>query len=661
MYMRRKKILLADDLELFLRLEKIFLHRDEFELITTGSGKEALVMVREMKPDLIFLDLYMPDMNGDECCRTIKEDGRYRDIPVVMVTQGTREDDLNRCREVGCDAVVQKPINRQDLLEMTRKFLRIEDHAAPRYSARLLVHYGPDHRRLLTDHSINLSTGGLFLETDHPLETGATLKLEFLFPDSEKRLKCSARVAWTNHPELLQRPELPPGMGLQFLDLTSADTEILRGYIRESKLTPVHPFFANDPSASDRGKEASKILIADDNSGSMSRLRAILEQESHTVLGAATCEETLALAVGEHPDLVIVNTAMQGKEGRKLCVTLAHNQETAHIPVIVQSGWSLSIGSAGGLELGANDHIYRPFNGKEILAKVNNCLNIQRMSESLFRTRRQLQEKIYETEVSLSAAAAIQQSLLPTAAPKGTSFDFAWRFMPCDRVGGDLFNVFRLDETRIGVYVLDVSGHGVPAAMVATSVAQALDPFSGQILKRIIPPPPHYELVAPAEVLARLNRDYPIERFGKHLTLCYLLLDTQSGRVSYSNAALPLPFLIRADGRIETLREGGTIIGLGESISYEEGEITMEHGDRLFLYSDGIVEYQNTSRELYGEERFIQKLKADRGETLQMACANAIKSLMDFGNGHQAEDDLTLVGIEFRSPACHSGEPPSPG
>lgn len=648
--MKKRKILLADDPELFLRLEKTFLHRDEFELITTDSGKKALTLAKEIKPDLIFLNLYMQGMNGDECCRAIKEDERYRGIPVIMVIQGKREDDLKRCREVGCDAIVQKPINRHDLLKTTHKFLRIDDHSASRYSAKLLVHYGPDHRSLLTGHSINLSTSGLFLETDHPLETGTTLKLEFLFPDSKLQLSCRARVTWTNHPELLQRPELPTGMGLQFLDLTSADRDFLRTYIRKSNLTQVHASFAYSLGGFDRGKEikeTSKILVADDNNGSMNQLRDILEQASHTVLGAATCEEALALAAAEHPDLVIVNTAMQGKEGFNLCVALAHNRETAHIPVIDLSGWSLSIGNANGPELGASDHITRPLNEHEILAKVNNCLNIQRMSELLFRTRRQLQEKLHEIEESLSSAAAIQQSLLPSEPLKGTSFNFAWRFIPCEQVGGDLFNVFRLDETRIGAYVLDVCGHGVPAAMVATSVAQALDPFRGQILKRIIPPPPHYELVSPAGVLARLNRDYPIERFGKYITICYLLLDTQSGKVCYSNSALPLPYLIRADGRIETLGEGGTIIGLGENSTYDEGEITMEPGDRLFLYTDGIVEYQNTGGEFYGEERFIHKLQADSGETLQMTCANAIQSLMGFGNGHPTKDDLTLLGIEF--------------
>jgi sigma-B regulation protein RsbU (phosphoserine phosphatase) len=434
-------------------------------------------------------------------------------------------------------------------------------------------------------------------------------------------------------------------MGVQFLDLTLDNMDILRDYIKKGCLTALHNSFANYPSISGREKDVSKVLIADDNTGSFNRLRAILEQESYTVLGAVTCEIALALTVAEHPDLVIVNTAMQGKEGYKLCVTLAHKRETVDIPVLVMSGWTLSIGSVSRLELGAINHISRPFNESEILARVKNCLNIHRMSESLFRTHRQLQEKKHENEESLSSAAAIQLSMLPTASPKVTSFDFAWRFIPCERVGGDLFNVFRLDETRIGVYVLDVSGHGVPAAMVTTSVAQALDPFRGRLLKRIIDSPPFYELVPPAEVLAELNRDYPIERFGKLLSICYLILDMRCGKVLYSNAALPLPFLIRADGRVETLIEGGTIIGIGEEAAYEEGAVFMEKDDRLFIYTDGIIEYFDKRGEPYGEERLVRELKGASGEALQTACDRVIQSLMRFGRQQPPQDDITLLGI----------------
>jgi phosphoserine phosphatase RsbU/P len=650
--MRKKRILLVEDVELFLMLERNYLRRDEIELITVRSGGHALSMIREVQPDLIFLNLFMPDINADECCRIIKGEERYRHIPVVMVSTEGGGDELKRCLEAGCDAVVHKPIKCRDFLEMTRKFLRIEDRAASRQSARFLVHYGTEPQKLQNGYTVNLSTGGLFLETDYPLEKGDPLMLKFLFPDGDERISCRARVAWTNQPELLQKPDVPPGMGVQFLDMSLGDMEVLRFHIGNGCLTPAHAFFADDPGMTARKMDISKVLIADDNTGSINRLRAILEQELYTVLGAVTCEEALALTVTEHPDLVIVNTAMQGKEGYELCAKLARNRETASIPVLVLSGWSLSIGGACGIDLGAIDHISRPFHESEILARVKNCLSIHHLTGSLFRTHRKLQERKHENDESLASAAVIQQSLLPTDSPKGTSFDFAWRFMPCERVGGDLFNVFRLDETRIGVYVLDVSGHGVPAAMVTTSVAQALDPFGGQILKRITHSPPYYELASPAEVLARLNRDYPLERFGKLLTACYLLLDTESGKVRYSNAALPLPFLLRADGNLESLCQGGTIIGIEENVSYEEGEVIMGYGDRLFLYTDGIVEYMNARGEFYGEDQFIHNLKAGRGETLQMACAEAIQDLIDFGNGRQPEDDITLLGIEFRLPAC---------
>jgi phosphoserine phosphatase RsbU/P len=652
--MRKKRILLVEDAELFLMLERNFLRRDGVELVTALSGGHALAMTRELQPDLVFLDLFMPGINGDECCRTIKGDERYRHIPVVMVIAEGGGEELKRCLEAGCDAVLHRPIKCRYFLEITRRFLKIEDQATARHSARFLIHYGTEPQKLRTGYTVDLSTGGLFLETGHLLERGAPLRLKFLLPDGDERVSCRARVAWTNQPQLLQKPDLPPGMGVQFLDMSLGDMEILRFHIGKSCLTPAHTFFADDPGASARNKDNSKVLIADDNTGSINRLRAILEQEFYTVLRAATCEEALALTVAEHPDLVIVNTAMQGKEGHELCSQLARNRETATVPVLVLSGWTLSIGGSGGVELGAIDHISRPFHESEILARVKNCLSIHRLSGSLFRTHRQLQEKKHENEESLSSAAVIQHSLLPTASPKGTPFDFAWRFMPCERVGGDLFNVFRLDETRIGVYVLDVSGHGVPAAMVTTSVAQSLDPYGGQILKRITHSPPYYELASPAEVLARLNRDYPLERFGKLLTVCYLLLDVESGRVRYSNAALPLPFLLRADGSLESLGKGGTIIGVGGDAVYEEGEVVMGHGDRLFLYTDGIVEYLNSRGEVYGEEQFVEKLKAVRDETLQMACAEAIQDLMDFGNGQQPEDDITLVGIEFRPPACQA-------
>ena len=121
----RKRILLADDVELFLKLEATFFNRNEFDLMTARSGNEALRIIQEAEPELVFMDLYMPDMDGDECCRLVKADQRFRHIPIVMVTHGGRESDLVRCRQAGCDGIVLKPISRRDFLNTVQKFLPV--------------------------------------------------------------------------------------------------------------------------------------------------------------------------------------------------------------------------------------------------------------------------------------------------------------------------------------------------------------------------------------------------------------------------------------------------------------------------------------------------------------------------------------------------------
>jgi len=245
--MKRKTILLVDDVELFLSLERTFLQRSEFELVTARSGLGALQIIRESRPDLVLLDLYMPGMDGDECCRAIKRDERYRDIPVIMVTQGGKEDDRERCREAGCDAVVLKPINRHDLLETVLHHLRVKKRTSLRHSVRIRVYYGTAPQQFLTDYAVNLSTGGLFLETDHLLEEGTPLTVQFHLPRGGEQVECKARVAWTNHPELPKKPNLPPGIGLQFHDLSLDNMNVIRDYIQQGALTPLDPFPYAEP------------------------------------------------------------------------------------------------------------------------------------------------------------------------------------------------------------------------------------------------------------------------------------------------------------------------------------------------------------------------------------------------------------------------------
>jgi uncharacterized protein (TIGR02266 family) len=236
--MERKKIVLADDVDLFLMLEKTFFNREVFELTTARNGREALAAIREKKPDLVFLDLFMPDMNGDECCRIVKNDEAFRHIPIIMVTTAGREEDLERCRRAGCDVIVHKPINRHDFMAAALRLLQIVERGVQRFSARLRVHYGASSDDLLSDYSIDLSTGGLFLATDHPLPANTPLRMEFILPTSEKAIRCNARVAWVNDAKQSKKTMLPAGMGVQFIDLTLVEMDAIRKYIKSVNLEP---------------------------------------------------------------------------------------------------------------------------------------------------------------------------------------------------------------------------------------------------------------------------------------------------------------------------------------------------------------------------------------------------------------------------------------
>ncbi|MFQ5599826.1 MAG: PP2C family protein-serine/threonine phosphatase [Candidatus Krumholzibacteriia bacterium] len=259
---------------------------------------------------------------------------------------------------------------------------------------------------------------------------------------------------------------------------------------------------------------------------------------------------------------------------------------------------------------------------------------------------RDLMEKQRALEEDLKAAAAIQESLLSTQDHQVDGVRIASRFRPCEAVGGDIFSVSQLGKGHLAVSMIDVSGHGVPATMLSVSLARTLSPEAGNIIKPGSPPTP------PSVVMRTLDEKYPIERFDKHFTICYLLFDCTTGRVRYTRAGHPMPVIQRADGSFQVLDAGGTVIGLGSDLPFEEREAQLSLGDRIFLYSDGLVELESPDGAPYGEERFLHELRACRGATLDDACNRILESLRVFADGRPAKDDITLLALEYE---CASG------
>ena len=236
---RRWKVLLADDVELFLELEKTFLQREDIDLVVARDGLEALAASRRSRPDLILLDLYMPGMDGNDVCREIKADPLLRETPVLMVTSAGHEDERTRCEQAGCDGILTKPINRHLFLAAVRGRLSVVERGAHRVPARLQVRFGTHGGQVLTDFSVNVSTGGVFIETAQRFAAEEPLQTTFVLPDREQPVTCSSRVAWVNAAERPTTPSLPPGIGLQFLDLSAEDRAAILAFVKGKLLSPL--------------------------------------------------------------------------------------------------------------------------------------------------------------------------------------------------------------------------------------------------------------------------------------------------------------------------------------------------------------------------------------------------------------------------------------
>jgi len=294
--------------------------------------------------------------------------------------------------------------------------------------------------------------------------------------------------------------------------------------------------------------------------------------------------------------------------------------------------------------------------------EINNQLLqelIVRYAESELRLKRLNQELTHKQdrlEKDLIAAAEIQKSLLPININYGEILDVAWRFQPCDKIGGDIFNIIQLNDDHWAIYIIDVAGHGVPAAMVAATVYQYLQPQSGNLMMRPDDSPDNQPIRQPAQVLKFLDQEYPFERFNNFFTMNYVVLNVKTGVLISSSAGHPPPIILREDGTLVQLKKGGRPIGTidlrlstDEPIVYEQDQEQIGGGDKLVFYTDGVYEYQNDRSDFYGNQRFHEKLTALKDRSVADLIEASFEALMAFGKNTAPKDDVSLLGIQLKN------------
>jgi sigma-B regulation protein RsbU (phosphoserine phosphatase) len=303
---------------------------------------------------------------------------------------------------------------------------------------------------------------------------------------------------------------------------------------------------------------------------------------------------------------------------------------------------------------GAQGHLlYYEGTVEDITERKHSEEQIRRTTSELSRSREDLRAKNLIMEENLRMAREIQLTMLPqqypafpgNVPPEQSAFQFVHRYHAAEAVSGDFFSISALSDTEAAVFICDVTGHGIRAALVTAMIralAEELKPLARE----------------PGNFLRKLNSDLCniLKSAGSPMltTAFYLVADWKTGKLRFANAGHPKPLLLhRSTGRIEPLAHassrGEPALGLFDNPSYQTSEVTIAPGDFVMLFTDGLYEVQGLNEELYSQER----LMLDAQNLLQKPAAQIFDELLEairaFSVDHEFDDDVCLVGMEFNS------------
>jgi two-component system, OmpR family, alkaline phosphatase synthesis response regulator PhoP len=214
-----QKVLVVDDVSMFVELEKDFLQLSAVKVLTARDGEQALKICREEHPNLVFMDLHMPVMNGADSCVAIKKDPTLHSTAVVLIASEGKEADRRLSMKAGCDDFLTKPLDRHLFLEAARKLLPTINRRDRRVPCRFNVKYRA-FGVTLSGFAVDLSQHGLYLATDFGLQQGTELDLIFALPEPYGTIvQTKARVTWLNSKDTRLKLSLPFGFGVEFLSL----------------------------------------------------------------------------------------------------------------------------------------------------------------------------------------------------------------------------------------------------------------------------------------------------------------------------------------------------------------------------------------------------------------------------------------------------------
>jgi phosphoserine phosphatase RsbU/P len=373
----------------------------------------------------------------------------------------------------------------------------------------------------------------------------------------------------------------------------------------------------------------STILAVDDSPTNLQVLVRTLSGSGHRILAARDGATALDIARKARPDLVLLDVMMPGLDGFDVCRRLKAEPKTRETAVIFLSARGEVSDKVSGLELGAIDYITKPIQAEEVLARV--AVHLARLH--LERALRQSRDRL---DRELAGAARMQRLLLPMTLPEHPSLLFGSYYQTSRHAGGDYYDVLSLGADRFGILLVDVSGHGAPAAIVMAMIRAVVHAYPGT--------PDD-----PPSLLHYINRHF---RFlwdtPMYATALYAVLDATTHTLRLCSAGHPLP-LIRHGHQVATLAGDTTMCVLWDEL----GDIpcvdhTLQPGDAIAFYTDGITDRQGADGAMFDLDRLTDSLLRAGGRPPSEIVAAIVGDLDAFAGAHEADDDQTLLVVGLR-------------
>ena len=618
---RGARILLAEDNPLNQQIAIELLADEGLQVELAENGEQALQMALAKPYALVLMDMQMPVMDGVDATRAIRRERDSAALPILAMTANAADADRRRCSEAGMDDHISKPIDPPALFATLRDWLARQAArgplpgvgelvaAAPARSAatpqavapkpvaepsapgtadlsgiegvdaalglqraagkaalfeQMLRTYAGDQRDVVPQLQAALTAGDI----------ATAERLAHTLKGSSGSIGAVALQAQASSIETLCRSGVDASAMLPLLAPLGEQLGRTIAAI-DAVLPPELP--AEEPAATEDSKDTRPlVLVVDDAPANLTLMSGLLRGE-YRVRTADAGEKALAMVAAPLPDLILLDVMMPGMDGYEVCRRLKADPATAEIPVIFLTARSDAEDEERGLQLGAVDYITKPISPPIALSRIRSHVNLYRQKRALIESQRLLAEELDE-------AAEYVRSLLPP--PIEEPIATAWQHVPSTSLGGDAFGHHWIDDQHLAIYLLDVCGHGVGAALLSISAMNAL---RSQSL-------PGADFRSPASVLAAANQTFPMEAHNdKFFTLWYGVYAPATRTLRFASAGHPAALLVRVSGTDTEVLQLGTrnlAIGCMPDFPYSEDAIEVPEAFKLAVYSDGVYEIE---------------------------------------------------------------------